>query len=100
MNTIQKFISYLISWFNPIQDRKQIIDYTFVSAIVPYFVLEGRTHNSHKIDTSCPICMEDFGEWDSVLLMSCRHVFHKDCIVNWIKDHSTCPMCVRRIIKI
>lgn len=100
MNTIQNFISYLISWFQPVHHKKQIIDYTFVSAIVPYLVLKGKIYNSQTIDTSCPICLENFEEWDSVLFMSCRHVFHKNCIVNWMKDHSTCPMCVRKIIKI
>lgn len=100
MNTIKNFISYLVSSFAPVQEKKQIIDYTFVSAILPYFLLEGKKYDSQTIDTSCPICLQHFEQWDSVFLMSCRHVFHKDCIMNWLKVHPRCPMCLRNFIKI
>lgn len=41
----------------------------------------------------CQICIERFGEDDDVHKLPCKHLFHKDCIGPWFKDHDTCPVC-------
>ena len=45
---------------------------------------------------SCPICCEDFKGTEQVLL-SCSHVFHKVCLLNFEKFAATkakvCPIC-------
>ena len=42
---------------------------------------------------NCVICMEDFKIGDEVLFIPCLHVFHKNCIIEWFKDHNDCPVC-------
>lgn len=44
---------------------------------------------------SCAICMCDYEDDESVLkLPSCEHLFHKECIGEWLKKSSTkCPVC-------
>jgi hypothetical protein len=45
----------------------------------------------------CAICLSHFKPQQVVCESnnsSCQHVFHKDCMVDWLmKGHDTCPMC-------
>jgi hypothetical protein len=45
----------------------------------------------------CAICLRHFKPHQLVCVSnnsSCQHVFHKDCMVDWLmKDHNECPMC-------
>ena len=42
---------------------------------------------------TCSVCICDFEENEDLLRMPCGHLFHKDCIMPWIKDHNSCPTC-------
>ncbi len=39
----------------------------------------------------CTICCEDMT--DKAVQMPCGHLFNKECIVNWLKQHNQCPVC-------
>ncbi|CTQ41246.1 E3 ubiquitin-protein ligase RING1 [Babesia microti strain RI] len=52
---------------------------------------------SEKLD-SCAICHEDYQEGDEVHYLCtnheiCNHCFHVDCIIPWLKEHNSCPVC-------
>ncbi|SCM24286.1 E3 ubiquitin-protein ligase, putative [Plasmodium chabaudi chabaudi] len=46
---------------------------------------------------SCAICREEYKENDEVHRITdnerCRHVFHCDCIIPWLKERNSCPTC-------
>ncbi|XP_062168537.1 NEP1-interacting protein 1 [Alnus glutinosa] len=45
-------------------------------------------------DFCCSICLQDFKDEDSVReLPNCGHLFHLDCIDEWLTRQGTCPMC-------
>ena len=45
-------------------------------------------------DPSCSVCIDQFEEGEIIKTMpTCQHVFHKDCIDEWLSQHSTCPNC-------
>lgn len=55
--------------------------------------------NPHKNDT-CSICLDIFNPEDSVvLLVVCGHVFHENCIMDWLKKKYSCPNCKYEIRK-
>ena len=41
----------------------------------------------------CPICQEDFPIGTQVASLPCSHIFHADCIKNWLRLRNTCPTC-------
>ena len=51
--------------------------------------------------TGCPICQDDFKQNEEGIKMPCNHLFHPNCIVEWLKVNGktqrlnigTCPVC-------
>ena len=43
-------------------------------------------------DSTCAICLSEFGDGESVQLLPCGHVFHTDCIAHWLQVSHYCPM--------
>ena len=50
----------------------------------------------------CPICMEEYVDEDEVVLLPCRHLLHKECLLSWAhacarrrsgSEPATCPLC-------
>lgn len=48
-----------------------------------------------QIDTKeeCSICFEIFQFEESVTQLHCEHLFHKNCITQWLELSHTCPVC-------
>ena len=61
---------------------------------------EQRAYGTKQKDVVCPICCENLGIQDQVILC-CSHVFHHSCLVSFekfIKNsiERTCPMCRKK----
>jgi hypothetical protein len=51
-------------------------------------------------DRECAICYEAFAEIGGVIARAaCGHRFHKTCILEWLRNHRTCPLCRHRVDK-
>ena len=47
-----------------------------------------------KIEGMCMICFDEFDVEQTVLELPCKHLYHKDCISPYFKEHSNkCPIC-------
>ncbi|KAK3228107.1 hypothetical protein Dsin_007969 [Dipteronia sinensis] len=52
-------------------------------------------------DTQCCVCLGEFEIKEELLQVpSCKHVFHVDCLNNWLQSNRTCPLCRCYIIPI
>ena len=60
------------------------------------------TLNQDLMSTSssvCSICLDYYDDPEIKLnKLSCNHVFHKDCIQEWLKNNNTCPECRSEIL--
>ena len=48
------------------------------------------------IDTSCSICCVDFEQGTTVKQTPCMHIFHNECLFQWIEtkiNEPDCPFC-------
>ncbi|CBZ51705.1 Os05g0488800 protein, related [Neospora caninum Liverpool] len=46
----------------------------------------------------CAICQEDYRREDVVHRLTddssqCSHIFHRQCIIPWLEQHNSCPVC-------
>ncbi|KAI3685127.1 hypothetical protein L6452_34361 [Arctium lappa] len=43
--------------------------------------------------TNCRICLEDFEVGSKAGKLPCSHLFHVECINQWVAYHRSCPIC-------
>ncbi|RVW35537.1 Polynucleotide 5'-hydroxyl-kinase NOL9 [Vitis vinifera] len=41
----------------------------------------------------CIICLEEFATESEVSRMPCSHIYHEDCIIEWLERSHMCPLC-------
>ncbi len=47
----------------------------------------------------CVICLEEFQNGDEVITLPCFHLYHKQCIKDWLKKNGSCPICKKEVKK-
>ena len=52
----------------------------------------SNVNNVNNIPT-CSICLEDISDSMLMIAEKCKHVFHNDCMKEWLKNNNTCPNC-------
>jgi len=55
---------------------------------------EGIDYKNITSGKECSICLDDESD---IKLNACSHEFHKKCIIIWIKEKPTCPVCRKNI---
>ena len=79
--------------FGPMEDVKLILTQEELDKIPKNSYKELSLELKEK-NTSCPVCREEYRENDEVRTLKCNHVFHTDCVDNWLINHShKCPCC-------
>ncbi|XP_071699704.1 uncharacterized protein [Rutidosis leptorrhynchoides] len=41
----------------------------------------------------CAICKDQFVIDDETKQLPCKHMYHPDCILPWLSNHNSCPVC-------
>ena len=50
-------------------------------------------HPGSLLQKDCAVCKDDFEISQETIELPCKHVFHEECILPWIKQSGTCPVC-------
>lgn len=47
-----------------------------------------------NLNENCSICYDEFKRDEIITLLDCNHIFHRECIKNWlVYEKTTCPAC-------
>ncbi|KAJ6330161.1 hypothetical protein OIU76_008894 [Salix suchowensis] len=59
---------------------------------LPFFRFSSLRGSKEGLE--CAVCISKFEESEVLrLLPKCKHAFHDYCIDEWLKSHSSCPLC-------
>ncbi|KAL5231728.1 hypothetical protein ABZP36_030504 [Zizania latifolia] len=86
------------------------IDVATAAAAAPVSVIQGDQHGGHppasaasiaalptvevsEPATACAICKDDLPLAAPARRLPCGHLYHSDCIVQWLEMRNSCPVC-------
>jgi len=69
-----------------------------LSAVAPSQIWVDRANKGSDVESYdepvCAICLEVIGTETRIRRLPCVHVFHKDCLDEWVgRVHMRCPVC-------
>jgi E3 ubiquitin-protein ligase RNF115/126 len=44
-------------------------------------------------DNSCSVCKDEFEVSQNLIYLPCKHIYHDECIMPWLKERNSCPTC-------
>ncbi|RYR02270.1 hypothetical protein Ahy_B06g081084 isoform B [Arachis hypogaea] len=60
---------------------------------------EVKIHKIGKEVLECAVCLCEFEDTETLrLIPKCDHVFHPECIDEWLASHTTCPVCRANLV--
>lgn len=63
-----------------------------VEALEKYTIDENKL-KSFGEENTCSVCKDEFEIGSTCLSMPCKHNFHEDCLLPWLKERNSCPVC-------
>ncbi|XP_010678898.2 probable E3 ubiquitin-protein ligase RHA4A [Beta vulgaris subsp. vulgaris] len=54
-------------------------------------------HGGGGGEENCCVCFEELANEEQLVGLSCKHVFHEGCIVEWLGNSLSCPLCRFRL---
>ncbi len=52
------------------------------------------TQDDPRMGSACSICLTDLStKKDDNYQLNCQHIYHRECISEWLKYKNTCPLC-------
>ncbi|XP_028832060.1 RING finger protein 11-like isoform X2 [Denticeps clupeoides] len=64
---------------------------------LPRGIYDPGADSAEKKIRECVICMLDFVYGDPVRFLPCLHIYHADCIDDWLMRSFTCPSCMEPV---
>lgn len=50
-------------------------------------------------EKNCSICLDEFLAESQLYTIPCKHLFHKECLTDWVAENYKCPVCRGEIAK-
>jgi hypothetical protein len=69
--------------------NKEILDKIIASDLKP----NKYSDDLNKYLNNCTICLEDFTESSDVVVIQCKHIFHLECLKDWLLKNLLNPKC-------
>lgn len=67
---------------------------------IPTIIIDSESPESGLgEDASCPICLNEMVTGEEARLLRCKHMFHKQCVDDWLRVNASCPTCRKSILR-
>ena len=57
------------------------------------YILTKDKLNGFGTENSCSVCKDDFVIGNKMMDLPCKHYFHEECLMPWLNQHDSCPIC-------
>lgn len=75
-------------YLNLIEEANPAISYT-----------NGDRGSTRQTSGECTVCLSEFVEGEIVRKLKCKHMFHRDCLDEWLQQYlATCPLCRTKVL--
>ena len=107
-NPLVQFVTDLINSEYENDEIENILNYIFnndnnrygsppaskneISKLNKYTLTEEKLKNFGGENT-CSVCKEDFSVGNKMMDLPCNHYFHEECLMPWLNQHDSCPIC-------
>jgi hypothetical protein len=99
-NSPETIMSSLFNNFNTFMDEQLRVEEELQDVKVTLTNEQFSKLNSTILDKSvlknqqCSICLEDLTLTNSLIILQCTHIYHKNCLKQWVTNNSTkCCVC-------
>ena len=65
---------------------------------LPEFIIDEESQELNSEGNMCPICLSEMVVGETARKLRCDHMFHKQCVDEWLRVNASCPTCRKRII--
>jgi hypothetical protein len=105
LNVMQAFFddSTIIDQWSMGMSEERMMEIATLDSLNNYKTEEKKPHiklcistkiaNESVINDICTICVSNFDVGDNITELECKHTHHTDCIAEWVKYKSECPVC-------
>ncbi len=86
--------SFVMNMIHPNMEDVKLILSPEELAKIPEVNFKDLPENIKESNVKCSICQDEHRDNDAVRQLPCSHVLHKDCVDQWLTEHShKCPCC-------
>ena len=57
------------------------------------YIVDQEKIKEFGVENSCGVCKDEFNIGEECLSMPCNHYFHGNCLLPWLKERNSCPIC-------
>ncbi len=60
--------------------------------------IENQNNHRNVPETCCSVCLADYVEGEELMMLPCRHAYHKVCVSQWLQRQPQCPLCKQDVL--
>lgn len=79
------------------KEEKEVKNNFFNYQKIPFKIYNKKNSGLYK-STNCTFCLNDFEDKEKLKKLKCEHMFHYECLDNWLDNEKTCPVCKEEVI--
>ena len=107
-NPLVQFVTNLINSEYENEEIENILNYIFYNDNNRYgsppaskseikklnkYILTKEKLKNFGPENTCSVCKEDFTIGNEMMDLPCNHYFHEECLMPWLNQHDSCPIC-------